>query len=107
MLEAIIEQMELRTEFLFGAKPCLVSVFPHDDGNVQLACNQQRLITKVARRASWIDNPDAFILPPVATGQHVKTNASVPQKLAQQNDEWSLAGASDGNVADADYWPAK
>src|SRR5207248_5981012 len=104
MLEAIIEQMELRTEILFGVKPCLVSVFAHDDGNVQLACNQQRLIAKVARRASWIDNPDAFTLPPVPTGEHVEGNAALPQKLAQQDDERSLAGTSDGNVADADYW---
>ena len=35
MLEAIIEKVQLRPEFLFGEAPGFVAIFANDDGDVQ------------------------------------------------------------------------
>ena len=103
MLEAIVQQVQLRTESLLGQSPGGVAVFADDDRHSQLARDQQRLVAKFARRAARIDQRHARGLAPVAAREHIERNAALLQQLAQQNEERRLARAADREIADAHH----
>ena len=49
MLEAIVEQVELRSELLLGKDAGGVAVFADDDRDIQTPRHQQRFIAEIAR----------------------------------------------------------
>src|ERR1043165_1444919 len=97
--------MEARTEALFSEPSGVVTQLAEDDGALQAARNQQRLVAEVAGQAGRIDDHCAMGLTPVAAREHVKSNAARLQEFAEQNDKWSLARTADRKIAYADHRP--
>ena len=74
MLEAIVEQVELRSELLFGKNPGGVAGFSDDDRNLQAPRHKQWFIAEIAWRTGGIDQGHASGLAPVAAREDIEFN---------------------------------
>ena len=72
VLEAIVEQVELRSELVFRENSSCVAVLANDDGYSQTSGHEQRFISKVARGTARVDQRDPFCLASVAAGEDVE-----------------------------------
>ncbi len=79
MLEAVVQQVQLRAEFPLGELPGLVTLLAHNDRHAQLARNQQRLVSKFARRALGIDERHSSRGAPVPAREHIERDAALLQ----------------------------
>src|SRR4029077_3426768 len=101
MLEAIIEQVELWSEFRLGEYASRVTILSERYGDFKSTGNQQWLVAKLHGRSTRIDPEDPACLAAVTTRQDVELYPTRFQQLAQKDHKRSVAGASDGEVADA------
>ena len=74
MLEAIVEQVQLRSELLFRKNAGGVAVFADDDRDFQAPRQKQWFIAEIARGAGGIDQGHASGLAPVAAGEDVEVD---------------------------------
>src|ERR1022692_5137827 len=105
MLEAVIQQMNLRTEPTFREPAGFIAVFAHDDWDSQAPSQKQRLIAKFPSGASRIHHGCAACPATVAAGEYVELHSARRQQFSQSQDERSLPRAPDRQVADADNRP--
>ncbi len=103
VLEAVIQQVKLRTELPFRESSSFVAFLADDDRYAELAGDQQRLVAVLLRASLRIDQDDAFGLSPIAAREHVEGDPALMQQLAQQDEKGGLARASDRDVADAHH----
>ncbi len=64
MLKTVVEQVQLRSEFLLGKNTGRVAVFADDDWNAQTPRHQQRFVAEIMRRTCGIDQGDSRVLRP-------------------------------------------
>ncbi len=101
MLEAVVEQVQLRAELLFRPLTGGIAVFGDNHRHLQLARNQHRFVAKVARRAGGVNLSHALGSPSIAAREHVEGNAALLEQATQQNEKRRFSGAADGEVAHA------
>src|SRR5579859_704477 len=102
VLKAIIEQMQAGIELSFRQQPGLVTAGAHHYGDLQLARDQQRLVTELLGGAAGINDGNLRRLAAVTAREHVETDSAFFQQFAQCNHAWSFAAATHGNVSYAD-----
>ena len=107
MLEAIVEQVQLRSELLFRKNAGGVAVFADDDRDFQAPRQKQWLIAEIARGAGGIDQGHASGLAPVAAGEDIEFDASFFQQLAQKQHKRRFARSADGQVSHAHHRAAR
>jgi len=104
MLEAVVEDVQLRFEFLLGDLTGLIATFANDHGNVQAARDQQGFVAEVGGAAIGVDEQNAASFAAVSAGEDVEGNAARFQQHSEGNDEWGFARAADRQISDADDW---
>src|SRR5579864_1735429 len=102
MLKAVVEEMQLRSEFCFSTEACLVAVFSNDDRRLEFARYEQRFIAELLRQARGIDKAHAPGAAPVAARKDIELDSTRLEQLAQQNHERSFSGATCRKIAHAD-----
>ena len=107
MLKAIVEQVELRPEFLFRKDSGSVAVFADDDWDLQTPRHQDRLIAEIGRGSGGIDQGHASGLASVAAGEDVELDVSLFQQLSQKEHERRFARSADGQVSHAHHRPSE
>ena len=107
MLEAIIEQVELRSELLFRKDAGGVAVFSDDDRDLQAPSQKQWFIAEIARGTGGIDQGHASGLAPIAAREDVELDLSLFQQLAQKQHKRRFARSADGQVSHAHYRAAE
>src|SRR5207302_1721721 len=55
MLETIVQQMQLRPEPGLGKRARSVAIFANDDGHLELACDEERLVPELLRQSGRLD----------------------------------------------------
>lgn len=103
MLEAIVEQVELRSELLFGKNPGGVAAFSDDDRDLQAPRQKQWFIAEIACRTGGIDQGHASGVAPVAAREDIELNLSLFQQLAQKQHKRRFARSADGQVSHAHH----
>src|SRR5438270_29720 len=77
MLKAVVEQVQLRTEFAFGVHAGVVTFFTNNYRNLEFACDQERLIAEAGCRSGRINLEHAPGFPSITAGKHVKADAAL------------------------------
>jgi hypothetical protein len=90
MLKAVVENVQLRVEFLLRDLPGGVTAFANNHGNVQPVRDQQRFITEINGGTVSVDDLHPTAFAPVSAGEHVEGNISRLQEFTERNYEWSL-----------------
>src|SRR4051812_7728650 len=99
MLEAVIEDMKLRTELLLGQLPGFKAAFADNHRTFKTACDQQRLVSELCCNAVRIDRSGASRLTSISARKHVKAEPALPQHFSKHYDEWRLPGSASRNAA--------
>ena len=107
MLEAVVEQMELRPELLLGEYAGSVAGFSDDDRNTQTPRHQQGFVAEIMRRTCGIDQSHALSLASVTAREDIELHSSRFQQLSQQQHKRRLARSTDGEISDAHHRPAE
>src|ERR1700686_2442952 len=105
MLEAVVEDMQLRLKFLLGDSACIIPPFPDDNRNAQPARDQQRLIAEVGGVAIRLNYQNAASFAAISAREHVETNAARLQQFAERNHERGLARTTHRQIPNADHGP--
>jgi len=83
---------------LLGQRARMRPRFADDYRYAEVAGDEQRLIAKLARVASRIDDAHTGGRAAVAAREHVKGDAALLEQRAQRDDEWSLPRAADREI---------
>src|SRR5271168_2682591 len=102
MLESVVENVQLGVKFLFGELACAVAAFADDNGNSQLAGDEQRLVAKIGGAALGIHDEGPASFAAVAAGEHVEGDAAGFELFAEGNDKGGFARTADGEISNAD-----
>ena len=103
MLEAVVEQVELRSELLLGEDAGGVAGFSDNDRDVQTPRHQQRFVAEIARRAGGIHQGHASGLASVTAREDIEFQSARFQQLAQQQHKRRFARSADGEISDAHH----
>src|SRR5260370_38848736 len=103
MLESSTQQMHLRTKSLLSKPTRFVTILANHDRCLQLSRNQQRLIPKIPRQPTGIDQQHAPSPSPIPARKHIKVDSPRLQQLAQQNNKRRLSRSSSGNISHPDH----
>ncbi len=107
MLEAVVEQVELRSKFLLGEDAGSVAGFSDNDRNVQTPGHQQRFIAEIMRRTGGVHHGHAAGRASITTREDIEFQPARFQQFAQEQDKRRLAGSTDGEVSDAHHRAAE
>ena len=90
VLKAVVQQMKLRSEFLFSKLSCFIAIFTHNHRHLELARNQKWFVAELLRQSCGIDQPHTLGTSPVPSRQHVELDAARLEQLTEQHHEWRL-----------------
>ena len=102
-MKAVIEDVQLRLEFLFGDSARFITAFPDNHRNAQPPRDQQGLITEVGGAAAGLNHPHAASFAAISTGKHIEANVTRLQQFAERDHERSLARTPHRQIANADH----
>jgi len=77
----------------------------YDHRGLQSPRYQQRLVTKIPRQSTRLDQQNPASLAPITPRKHIELNAAFLQLLAQQDYERSFSRASSRKISHADHRP--
>ena len=103
MLEAIVEQVELRSKLLFRKNAGGVAVFSDDDWDPQAPRQKQWFIAEIARSTGGIDQGHASGLAPVAAREDIELDLSLFQQLAEKQYKRRFTRSANGQVSHAHH----
>src|ERR1700730_19317173 len=103
MLKAVVEDVQLRLEFLLRDSARGITAFTDDNRNAKPARDQQRLIAGVGGLAIGLNDQNAASFAPISARQHIETNRARLQQFAECNHERCLARATYRQIPDADH----
>ena len=104
MLEAIVEQMELGPNLFSAKRPASIAIFADDDRDCRVGAPSAGARRRIrAEDPAGLTSATPRVLRPYPRERMSKEMFLAFSKLTQQEDEGSLAGASDGKIADTDH----
>jgi hypothetical protein len=114
VLEAVVEQVDLRPLLVFG-RPRLnlgelagLEALPRNvDWEAGFARDQERLVAEFVCGAVGADTNGKRARAPVASGEGIDLESALGEGVGEGDGERCLAGAAGGEVADADDWVAE
>ena len=104
MLKAVVKQVQLRPEFSLRENASRMPPFSDNHRDIQPPRYQQRFVAKITWGSRGINQGHSFCLAPVTAREDIELDPSSLQQLAHQQNEGSLARATDREVSDADDW---
>ncbi len=110
VLESVVEQVNGARgggEALFGEQAGGVATGSEGDGKLGAARDEEGFVAVAAGVTGGIHQFDGTGVAAVAAGEHIDRDVLSGEEFGEADDEGCLAGAADGEVADAEDGPAQ